>query len=61
MNEVLNFLTFLHEKAYEYSSVNCQRPAIYAYHIHVNNNLIGQQLRACAFLSVPTADSALEE
>ena len=45
MIETLNFLTFLYEKRYEYSSVNSHRSAISAYHVHIDNNPIGKHPR----------------
>ena len=45
--EVLNFLAFLYERGYEYSSINSCRSAISAYHVHTDNNPIGQHLSVC--------------
>ena len=45
--EYLNFLAFLYEKAYEYSSINFYRSAISAYHVRTDNNPIGQYPREC--------------
>ena len=41
----MNFLAFLYEKGYEYSSINSHRSAISAYHVHIDNNPIGQHPR----------------
>ena len=49
--EFLNFLAFLYEKGYDYSSINSHRSAIYAYHIHIDNNPIGQHPRGCALMT----------
>ena len=43
--EILNFLAFLYEKGYEYSSINSHRSAISAYHVHIDNNPIGKHPR----------------
>ena len=45
--EILNFLAFLYEKGYEYSSVNSHRLAISAYHVDIDNNPIGKHPRVC--------------
>ena len=49
--EILNFLAFLYEKGYEYSSINSHRSAISAYHVHMYNNPIGQHLRVCTLMT----------
>ena len=41
ITEILNFLAFLYEKGYEYSSINYHRSVISAYHVHIDNNPIG--------------------
>ena len=40
--EILSFLAFLYEKGYEYSSINSDRSAIFAYHVHIDKNTIRQ-------------------
>ena len=45
--EILNFLAFVYEKGYEYSSINSHRSAISAYRVHIDNNAIGQHARLC--------------
>ena len=49
--EILNFLAFLYEKGYEYSSINSHRSAISAYHVHIDNNPIGQHPRVCTLMT----------
>ena len=49
--EILNFLVFLYEKGYEYSSINSHRSAISAYHVHIDNNPIGQHPRVCTLMT----------
>ena len=49
--EVLNFLAFLYEKGYEYSSINSHRSAISAYHVHIDNNPIGQHPKVCTLMT----------
>ena len=47
----MNFLAFLYEKGYEYSSINSHRSAISAYHVHIDNNPIGQHPRVCTLMT----------
>ena len=49
--EILNFLAFLYEKGYEYSSINSHRSAISAYHVHIDNNPIGQHPKVCTLMT----------
>ena len=49
--EILNFLAFLYEKGYEYSSINFHSSAISAYHVHIDNNPIGQHPRVCTLMT----------
>ena len=49
--EALNFLVFLYEKGCKYSSVNPDRSAISAYHVHIDNNPIGQHPRVCTLMT----------
>ena len=49
--EILDFLAFLSEKGYEYSSINSHRSAICAYHVHIDNNPIGQHPRVCILMT----------
>ena len=49
--EVLNFLAFLYEKRYEYSSINSHRSVISVCHVHIDNNPIGQHLRVCTLMT----------
>ena len=49
--EILNFLTFLYEKGYEYSSVNSHRSVISAYHVHIHNNSTGQYPSVCTLMT----------
>ena len=47
----LNFLVFLYEKVYEYGSINSHRLVISAYHVHIDNNPIGQYLKVCTLMT----------
>ena len=47
----VNFLAFLYEKGYEYGSINSHRSAISAYHVHIDNNPIGQHPRVCTLMT----------
>ena len=49
--EILNFLGFLYEKEYEYSSIKFHRSAISAYHVHIDNNPIGKHPRWCTVMT----------
>ena len=49
--EILDFLAFLSEKGYEYSSINSHRSAISVYHVHIDNNPIGQHPRVCTLMT----------
>ena len=48
--EILNFLVFLYEKRYEYSSINSHRSGISAYHVHIDNNPVGQHPSVCQLM-----------
>ena len=49
--KILNFLAFLYEKEYEYSSIDSHSSAISAYHVHIDNNHIGQHPRVCTLMT----------
>ena len=49
--EILNFLAFLYEKGYQYSSISSHRSAISAYRVHINNNAIGKHARVCTIMT----------
>ena len=49
--DILNFLAFLYEKGYEYSSINSHRSGISAYHVHIDNNPIGQHPKVCTSMT----------
>ena len=51
MIEILNFLAFLYEKGYGYSSINSHRSAISAYHVDIDNNPIEQHPRVSTLIT----------
>ena len=48
---ILNFLAFLIEKNYEYSSINVYRSALYVYQKKINNYLVGQNPKVCSLMT----------
>ena len=48
---VLDFLAFLFEKNYEYSSINVHRSALSAYHKKVDNYPVGQYPKVCSLMT----------
>ena len=48
---MLNFLAFLYQKVYEYSSMNSHRSAISACHVQIDHNPIGQVPRECTLMT----------
>ena len=44
-------MSFLYERGYGYSSINSHRSAIYAYHVHIDNNPIRQHPRVCTLMT----------
>ena len=52
LTKMLNFLASLYEKGFEYSSINFHRLAISAYHVHIDNNFIGQHPRVCTLMTL---------
>ena len=51
LNLVLDYLANLFEKSYEYSTINCHRSAISAYHKKIDNYDVGKHPKVCALLS----------
>ena len=51
MIEILDFLAFLYERGYEYTSISSRRSAISAYHVHIDDNPIGQHPRVCTLMT----------
>ena len=51
VTDISNFLAFLYEKGYECSSINSHRSGISAYHVHIDNNPIGQHPRVSTLTS----------
>ena len=50
INNVLNFLTYLHDSRYEYSTINCHRSAILAYRNMVNDTPVGKHPLVCKLM-----------
>ena len=48
---VLDFLAYLEQLKYEYSTINCHRSAISAYHELVNKTPVGQHIRVCQLMT----------
>ena len=48
---ILDFLAFLFEKNYEYSSINVHRSALSAYHKKVDNYPVGQHPKVCSLMT----------
>ena len=49
--EILNFLGFLYENGYVYSSINSHRSPISVYHVHIDNNSVEQHPRVCTLMT----------
>lgn len=48
---ILDFLAFLHEQKYEYSTINTHRSAISAYHDKINDISVGKHPKVCALMT----------
>ena len=51
LNYVLDFLAYLYDMKYEYSTINSHRSAISAYHEFVDNQSVGQHPKVCKLLT----------
>ena len=49
--KILDYLSFLFEKRYEYRTIGCHRSAISAVHNYVDGKLVGQHPEVCALVS----------
>ena len=48
--KILDYLTFIFEKGYEYRTIGCHRSAICAFHDHVDGKPVGQHPEVCALV-----------
>lgn len=51
INFILDYLAYLFELKYEYSTINSHRSAISAYHECINNIPVGQHVRVCELMT----------
>ena len=51
VNLIANFLAVMFHEGYEYSTINCHRSAISAYHAPINSISVGEHPRICSLMT----------